>query len=90
MNNSFDFMRMSAAKRHHLLDDDIEMTEMTHGTANKAEQSFGRFPEHTPIGMAYVPVQQWGETYTAEEALCRGTLFPELDFPFGGGDCTYE
>lgn len=84
MNDSFDSMRMSAARRHHLLDDDMQ----DHGI--KKEKRIDRFPEHTPIGMAYVPVQQWGETYTAEDALCRGTIFQELDFPFGGGDCTYD
>lgn len=40
-----------------------------------------------PIAMAYVPWQRWGETYDAEKALCRGTLFPALDLPFTGCDC---
>jgi hypothetical protein len=45
------------------------------------------FAENTPLAMAYVPFQQWGETYSDDEALNRGTLFPQLDFPFtGGGD----
>ncbi|MBQ8515842.1 MAG: spore coat associated protein CotJA [Ruminococcus sp.] len=79
-----DSMRMTAARRHHLLNEDMHDPEM-----KRAEQ-VSRFPEHTPIGMAYVPVQQWGETYTAEEALCRGTIFQELDFPFSGGDCAYD
>ena len=39
------------------------------------------------IAMAYVPWQRWGETYDAEKALCRGTLFPALDLPFTGCDC---
>lgn len=34
-----------------------------------------------PIAMAYVPWQRWGDTYSAEEALNRGTLFPELYKP---------
>ena len=37
-----------------------------------------------PLAMAYVPWQTWGETYAAETALCKGTLFPELDLPFTG------
>lgn len=37
-----------------------------------------------PIGMAYVPWQQWNEVFDAETALCRGTLFPELELPFTG------
>ena len=45
-----------------------------------------RFPDKTPLAMAYVPFQQWGEVYDDEDALSRGTLFPELDLPFKGGD----
>lgn len=41
-----------------------------------------RFPEHTPLAMAYVPLQQWGETYNLETGFEKGTVFPELDFPF--------
>ncbi len=46
-----------------------------------------RFPECTPLAMAYVPFQQWGEVYSEDDALEAGTLFPELNFPFerGGG-----
>lgn len=45
-----------------------------------------RFPKNTPLAMAYVPFQQWGQVYDDSEALCKGTLFPELDLPFTGGD----
>lgn len=45
------------------------------------------FRENAPLAMAYVPFQQWGETYGEDEALAKGTLFPPLDLPFtGGGD----
>ncbi len=37
-----------------------------------------------PIAMAYVPMQKWSEVYSENDALCRGTLFPELDKPFFG------
>ncbi len=40
-----------------------------------------------PTGMGYVPPQQWGQTYTMEQALDRGTIFPELDLPFVMGRC---
>lgn len=42
-----------------------------------------------PLAMSYVPPQSWGETYTYEEALTRGTLFPVLDLAFKceGGCC---
>ncbi|MBQ3081537.1 MAG: spore coat associated protein CotJA [Clostridia bacterium] len=36
------------------------------------------------LAMAYVPWQEWGELYDEEKALCRGTLFPDLDKPFLG------
>lgn len=41
-----------------------------------------------PLAMAYVPIQTWGETYTPEKALCRGTVFPVLDLPFTRGGCS--
>lgn len=44
-----------------------------------------RLPKNTPLAMAYVPFQQWGEVYSDDEAFNRGTLFPELDFPFERG-----
>ncbi|PWJ13914.1 spore coat associated protein CotJA [Ruminococcus flavefaciens] len=55
---------------------------------NNGNGSMTRFPKNTPLAMAYVPFQQWGETYGDDEALSRGTLFPELDLPFskGGAD----
>lgn len=39
-----------------------------------------------PLGMMYAPMQEFRKLYTPEEALCRGTLFCELDLPFRGGD----
>lgn len=41
-----------------------------------------------PIAMAYVPWQEWRNLYPAEKALCRGTIFEELDKQFLGiGGC---
>ena len=40
-----------------------------------------------PIAMAYVPWQQWSNTYDLDRALPAGTIFPELDFPFLMGRC---
>lgn len=42
------------------------------------------FPAETPIGMCYVPFQQWEEPYAENIALERGTMFPSLDLPFCG------
>ena len=38
-----------------------------------------------PLASVYAPVQAWRELYDEETALCRGTLFKELEFPFLGG-----
>lgn len=43
------------------------------------------FPQNTPVAMAYIPFQQFGQLYTPETGLDRGTMFPELDKPFLGG-----
>jgi len=42
------------------------------------------FPSETPIGMCYVPFQQWETPYAENMALERGTMFPSLDKPFCG------
>ena len=43
-----------------------------------------------PIAMSYTPMQQWKTTYSAENGLSRGTIFPELDLPFDGFGCVYR
>ena len=40
--------------------------------------------DHMPLTMAYVPWQQFAETYEPAKALKVGTIFPELDKPFYG------
>lgn len=37
-----------------------------------------------PLGMAYVPWQQFDTVYEVEKALGCGTIFPELYKPFLG------
>lgn len=44
----------------------------------------GRFPEDTPIAMAYIPYQSWEKPYEVSVGLARGTVFPSLDKPFIG------
>lgn len=51
---------------------------------NKASMT-SEFPRSTPLAMAYVPYQNWGEVYDDDTAIKRGTLFPDLDLPFGNG-----
>ncbi|MBQ7981089.1 MAG: spore coat associated protein CotJA [Oscillospiraceae bacterium] len=42
------------------------------------------FPEETPLGMCYVPFQQWETPYAENTALEQGTMFPSLVMPFCG------
>lgn len=42
------------------------------------------FPANTAVAMAYVPFQLDKTSYSAEKALCEGTLFPVLNKPFCG------
>lgn len=50
------------------------------------EDKMSVFPEMTPVGMAYVPFQQWEEPFPENIALEKGTIFPSLDLPFRGGE----
>lgn len=43
-----------------------------------------------PLAMAYVPMQQWKSTFEIDEALSKGTIFPDLYKPFLGGNCNYD
>lgn len=40
-----------------------------------------------PLAMVYSPEQEWQETYTPEEALSHGTLFPALNYPWYPAAC---
>lgn len=42
-------------------------------------------PNNPVLAMAYIPWQKLEKVYAPEEALEKGTLFPELDKPFLGG-----
>lgn len=43
--------------------------------------------EQYPVGMGYIPWQQWQQTYPLEQGIRRGTIFPDLDLPFTMGRC---
>lgn len=55
-----------------------------HTTNNTAAEKISPFPSETPIGMCYVPFQQWETPYAENVAFERGTIFPALDLPFTG------
>lgn len=52
--------------------------------ACKRNNSMSAFPAETPVGMAYVPYQQWKNIYEPDVALERATIFKDLDKPFLG------
>jgi len=41
-------------------------------------------PFNPQLAFAYVPFQKYENLYNTEKALCRGTIFKDLDVPF---DC---
>lgn len=50
-------------------------------------KTMDKLPDDIVVAMAYVPFQTELITYKSEEAICNGTLFPELDKKFYGGKC---
>lgn len=44
-------------------------------------------PDRFPVGMGYVPWQNWETPYPMEQGFHRGTIFPSLDYPFMMGRC---
>lgn len=52
-------------------------------------QAKAPFPENPALAIAYVRWQELANVFEPEEALKRGTLFPELDKPFYGRRARY-
>lgn len=48
------------------------------------EYGISPFPDNPTEAMAYVPYQNAVKTYSPEQGLCIGTMFPCLDKPFKG------
>ena len=40
-----------------------------------------------PVGMGYVPMQNWETSYPISHGFMQGTIFPSLDYPFMMGGC---
>jgi hypothetical protein len=40
------------------------------------------FPDKMPVGMCYVPIQEWEEPYEENLGFEAGTIFPSLVLPF--------
>lgn len=39
-------------------------------------------PNNANLAFAYVPFQEYKNIYSPEKALCKGTIFKDLDIPF--------
>ena len=50
----------------------------------KRNQNEANARRRLPLVMAYVPWQEWGERYENERGFDRGTIFPDLYYPFMG------
>lgn len=86
--NLFDDMNgLILRERENSLNMQNEMPDRNNSVSNGMSGNEARFPGRIPLAMAYVPFQQWGEVYSEDEAFEKGTLFPDLNFPFerGGG-----
>lgn len=60
------------------------MAEIVTGQACSLRDTCTPLPENPVPAMAYIPFQQWGQTYEPERAFDAGTLFPVLNKPFYG------
>ena len=49
--------------------------------------NMNRGMEHFPVGMGYVPMQNWETVFPMEIGFQQGTIFPSLDSPFVMGRC---
>lgn len=53
----------------------------------KVNSGYSVFEEMYPVGMAYVPMQEFTDLYEIEKGFHRGTVFAQLDYPFLVGFC---
>ena len=90
MQSAYERMPRVPGMQHNLLRDypRTEPVSARYTDTVEAHAPISPFPAETPVGMAYVPYQQWEEPYDTETAFPIGTIFPALDDPFrGGGPC---
>lgn len=82
---------MSIYSSFHIMKKEVIKLKAKRGAAmdKNYKNETSLFPENTPLAMCYVPFQKYDETYPENIALEKGTVFPELYFPFlgDGGDC---
>ena len=64
------------------MDSGMEMVP-SQPSQNMDEENIDNFP----LAMAYIPWQRWQQVYSVDQAMSRGTIFPDLDKPFSMGRC---
>ena len=75
---------MAKKKKSYMPDDDMQhdmMMDHTHGAgdmAGMAMEHHHMMPMHHMLAHAYVPWQTYEKAFPPQEALAKGTLFPEL------------
>ena len=57
------------------------------GQCDSDTMGCGGKKENMVLAMAYVPDQIFRALYSPHDAIARGTLFEELDLPYGGAKC---
>lgn len=62
-----------------MIDDFLVLT-----ASESVENPDAKCIDSLPLAMAYVPMQQWRDLYSADVGLQRGTIFSQLDKPFLG------
>jgi hypothetical protein len=68
------------------LNNDSKGALMYMNQAKKNMQLINTANSDYSLAAAYVPWQEWRQTYGLEEAFQKGTLFPCLYKPFSGGE----
>lgn len=73
-------------KRFNIAEEVMRTVEMvdTDKRINRLHCVSSRFPDETPVAMAYIPFQLDRTAYTPEKAFENGTLFTVLNKPFKG------
>ncbi len=81
--------QMSGPHHHHHGGPGPVISESSCGCSGNSALSpaFDQNNPKFPVGMGYVPWQNWETPYPMAQALNRGTIFSALDLPFMMGRC---
>lgn len=81
-------LRISCKAFYERYDTSMNINDIVSNSSDKpsldCEQPKTVLPREMPIGMLYVPYQQWRRVYEPAVGFERGTVYEELDKPFIG------